>query len=147
MHRFEVRHNVLNLLKESEAYESHEDASAQKPMRVALSSRSGEVIEPMVLPQWYLNTDPLVNKMKSAFADKELEITPKYYQNLFQSWCDDIKHWCISRQLIWGHRMPVYRVSNQKSDHFWVAATSSKEALEIAESSYLDIDQASVEQV
>ncbi|CAN0253441.1 unnamed protein product, partial [Discosporangium mesarthrocarpum] len=77
-------------------------------MRLGLCSRSGDIIEPMITPQWYLNCDSMAAMAVAAVREKELVIKPATHERTWFQWLDNSRDWCISRQLWWGHRIPAY---------------------------------------
>eukprot|EP01128_Nolandella_sp_AFSM9_P007472 TRINITY_DN4101_c0_g1_i1.p1 TRINITY_DN4101_c0_g1~~TRINITY_DN4101_c0_g1_i1.p1 ORF type:complete len:538 (-),score=84.61 TRINITY_DN4101_c0_g1_i1:1837-3450(-) len=80
-------------------------------MRIGVCSRSKDILEPMVKPQWYVDCAPLAARSASLLREKQIEILPKEHE---MSWYrfmeEDVRDWCVSRQLWWGHRVPAYRV-------------------------------------
>jgi len=82
--------------------------------RVPRSQRGGEVIEPLVSAQWFVKMKPLAEPALKAVDDGKLKIVPARFEKIYRYWLDDIKDWCISRQLWWGHRIPVYYVHPSK---------------------------------
>ncbi|KAH0998195.1 valine--tRNA ligase [Candidatus Tremblaya phenacola] len=74
--------------------------------------RSGIIIEPMVTNQWYVRTASLAKKAVDFVNKNLIKIIPKQYENMFFSWMSNIQDWCISRQLWWGHRIPVWYDNN-----------------------------------
>ena len=79
-------------------------------MTLRICSRSKDVIEPLLKPQWYVNMKDMAAKAHEAVESGELIINPKLSENDFKRWMDNIRDWCISRQLWWGHQAPVYFV-------------------------------------
>jgi len=80
----------------------------------AYSDRSGSIIEPMLKTQWYLKTNLLSKKAILAVKNSSIKIFPKQYTNMYFSWMNNIQDWCISRQLWWGHRIPVWYDKEKK---------------------------------
>lgn len=121
--RFEARERVkwaiasLGLFRHSRPHK----------MSVPICSRSGDVVEYIKKPQWYLRTKDMASKAAEAVRSGKLRLIPGTYENLWFRYLDDNRDWCISRQLWWGHRIPVYRYLVNKIEH-WVAA----ESLELA---------------
>jgi valyl-tRNA synthetase len=72
------------------------------------SQRGGEIVEPMVSEQWFVTIAPLAEKALSAVRDGEIRIVPEHFEKVYFNWLENIKDWCISRQLWWGHRIPVW---------------------------------------
>ncbi len=70
--------------------------------------RSGEVIEPYLSTQWFVSMKPLAEKALKALESGELRFYPKKWENTYKYWLSNIKDWCISRQLVWGHRIPAW---------------------------------------
>ena len=83
---------------------------APNKMRLGLCSRSGDIIEPMLSPQWYVNCSNMAQRAADAVRNKELRIEPDMHESTWFYWLDNIRDWCISRQLWWGHRIPAYFV-------------------------------------
>ncbi len=70
--------------------------------------RSGTVLEPLLLDQWYLSIKPLADPALAAVRDGRIRIIPERYERVYFNWMENIRDWCISRQLWWGHRIPIY---------------------------------------
>ena len=78
--------------------------------RVPRSQRGGEVIEPMVSEQWFCKMETMAKPSLEAVESGELTIIPNRFEKIYKGWLTDIRDWCISRQLWWGHRIPVWYV-------------------------------------
>ncbi|KAK3268006.1 hypothetical protein CYMTET_23464, partial [Cymbomonas tetramitiformis] len=78
--------------------------------RVPRSQRGGEVVEPMVSAQWFIKMKPLAEPALAAVDSGDLKIVPDRFEKIYRYWLEGIKDWCISRQLWWGHRIPVWYV-------------------------------------
>ena len=83
-------------------------------MSVGRSQRSGVVVEPIVSTQWFVKATPLAQKAKEAVKSGKLKIIPRQWENTYFHWMDEIRDWCISRQLWWGHRIPAWYGPDQK---------------------------------
>lgn len=77
-------------------------------MVVPRTQRGGEVVEPMVSDQWFLRIKPLAEQALEAVRDGRIEIVPERFEKIYFHWLENIEDWCISRQLWWGHRIPVW---------------------------------------
>ena len=78
------------------------------PMSVPRSQRSGEIIEPMISTQWFLKMKPLADPALKAVRDGTITIVPERFTKVYNNWLENIQDWCVSRQLWWGHRIPVW---------------------------------------
>jgi len=96
--------------------------------KVGFSERTDVPIEPKLSTQWFLKMAELAKPALDAVANDEVEFHPKKFKNLYRHWMENVKDWCISRQLWWGHQIPVYYLT----DGSFVVATTSEEALELA---------------
>uniref|UniRef100_A0A7S1FW38 Valine--tRNA ligase, mitochondrial n=1 Tax=Corethron hystrix TaxID=216773 RepID=A0A7S1FW38_9STRA len=77
-------------------------------MRLATCSRSGDILEPMITPQWYVNCNSMAKRAADAVRDGDLKILPAEHEKTWFQWLDNIRDWCVSRQLWWGHRIPAW---------------------------------------
>ena len=77
-------------------------------MQVPRSQRGGEIIEPMVSAQWFVRMEPLAAQGLDAVRSGEIRIIPERFTKVYYHWLENIRDWCISRQLWWGHRIPVW---------------------------------------
>jgi len=103
------------------------------PQRVPLSQRSGEVIEPMLSDQWFVNTEEMAQKAIDAVESGEISIQPDRYKKIWRGWLQEKQPWCISRQLWWGHRIPVWYPTNRPGCDRHFVARSEDEARAEAE--------------
>lgn len=129
-HRFEARKTVEAALKEKGLWvdkKSH-------VMRLGLCSRSKDIIEPFLKPQWWMNCKELADKSVKAVREGDLKVVPEFHHQTWYHWLENIQEWCISRQLWWGHRIPAYRVTSpEQKEEMWFTGKSEKEAIEKAE--------------
>ncbi len=72
------------------------------------SQRGGEIIEPMISTQWFVNVKPQAEKALKAVKNGDIHIVPDHFDKVYYNWMENIDDWCISRQLWWGHRIPVW---------------------------------------
>jgi len=72
------------------------------------SQRGGEIVEPMISTQWFVKIEPLAKKALAAVKNGDVQIVPERFEKVYYNWLENIKDWCISRQLWWGHRIPVW---------------------------------------
>jgi valyl-tRNA synthetase len=107
MKRFECRVAIEKKLEELGLYRGKD----KNPMRLGLCSRSKDVIEPMLKPQWWVNCGDMAKDACDAVRDGRLEILPKEQEATWFRWLENIRDWCISRQLWWGHRIPAFYVN------------------------------------
>ncbi len=77
-------------------------------LNVPRSQRGGEIVEPMISEQWFVKIQPLADPALEAVRDGRIRIVPERFEKVYYNWLENIKDWCISRQLWWGHRIPVW---------------------------------------
>ncbi|UCD41759.1 MAG: valine--tRNA ligase, partial [Chloroflexota bacterium] len=77
-------------------------------MKIPRSQRGGEIIEPMISTQWFVRIQPLAEAGLEAVRDDHIRIVPDRFKKVYYNWLENIEDWCISRQLWWGHRIPVW---------------------------------------
>jgi valyl-tRNA synthetase len=94
--------------------------------RVPRSQRGGEIIEPLVSSQWFVKTADMGSKALKAVEDGDIKIVPERFNKIWYNWLTDIHDWCVSRQLWWGHRIPVYYVGDDEDTY--VVARSEVDA-------------------
>ncbi|ACL30168.1 valine--tRNA ligase [Buchnera aphidicola str. APS (Acyrthosiphon pisum)] len=99
---------------------------------VPYSERSGVIIEPMLTNQWYLKTSTLAKVALNAVKDKKIKFIPQQYESMYSSWMNNIEDWCISRQLWWGHRIPVW-YDDQKNIYIGQNEKEIRQAYSISE--------------
>ncbi|KAG4304211.1 hypothetical protein PORY_002392 [Pneumocystis oryctolagi] len=124
--RFKCREHILSKLKERGLYRGFQSYRTSIP----LCSRSGDFIEYFLKPQWYLKTKPLALNVYDNYKAGKMKIIPEYYSDEWIKWLENIEDWCISRQILWGHRIPAWYVNSNGG--YWVAAESEESALKIS---------------
>ena len=75
---------------------------------VGTHDRCGTTVEPMIKPQWFVKMDKFAEHCRHALASGEMKFVPENYSKTYMNWVDNIRDWCISRQLWWGHRIPAW---------------------------------------
>ncbi len=110
MDRFEAREAIVKRLEEENLLEKIEAHS----LAVGHCERCKTVIEPYLSDQWFVKMKPLAEKAIKAYKDGTLRFTPNRWGNVYLHWMENIRDWCISRQLWWGHRIPAYTCQDCK---------------------------------
>mmetsp|Transcript_6107 Transcript_6107/g.16564 ORF Transcript_6107/g.16564 Transcript_6107/m.16564 type:complete len:1021 (+) Transcript_6107:92-3154(+) len=110
--RFDARFDVLAELKNK----GLSRGEAENPMRLGLCSRTGDVIEPLLKPQWWVNCAPMAKRATEAVRTGQLKIMPDFHEATWFRWLDNIQDWCVSRQLWWGHRIPAWYPRRKTAD-------------------------------
>jgi valyl-tRNA synthetase len=137
MMRYDARIAVEEALKEKGLYVGKEP----NKMRLGLCSRSGDILEPMITPQWYVNCDGMAKRAVDAVRNGELNILPKEHEKTWYYWLENIRDWCVSRQLWWGHQIPAWFAkkkgeaidkNDMDNNSRWIVARSEEEAMEKA---------------
>jgi valyl-tRNA synthetase len=89
--------------------------------RVPRSQRGGEIIEPLVSKQWFVRTEGMGAKALHAVQNGDIKIVPQRFDKIWNNWLTDIRDWCVSRQLWWGHRIPVWYIGSKGEENYIVA--------------------------
>jgi len=122
--RFEVRKKIVPELEKKGNLAKIEDYTN----KVGFSERTDVIIEPKLSAQWFLKMEELVKPALENVMNDTIQFHPPKFKNTYKHWMGNIKDWCISRQLWWGHQIPVYYLP----DGTFVCAESAEEALEMA---------------
>lgn len=141
MDRMDVRKQISIDLQNAGLMEKIEDYNN----KVGFSERTNVPIEPKLSTQWFLKMQHFANIALPPVMDDDIEFYPKKYKNTYRHWLENIKDWCISRQLWWGHRIPAYYFDNAGKKDFVVAETA-EEALKLAQEKNANIKAEDLEQ-
>ncbi len=126
MDRFQARRNIADYLDKNGHLSKIEIYSTS----IGTSERTGAIIEPRLSLQWWIKMPELAKPAIKAIEDGEIRLIPNKFKNTYSHWMNNIKDWCISRQLWWGHQIPAYFYGDGEGD--FVVATDLNEALERA---------------
>ena len=124
MDRFDVRKQIVKDLEAADLLEKTEDYTN----KVGYSERTNVVIEPKLSMQWFLKMADIAKPALDAVMNDDIKFYPAKYKNTYRYWMENIKDWCISRQLWWGHRIPAYFLP----EGGFVVALTAEEAVEKA---------------
>ncbi|KAK9382468.1 tRNA synthetases class I-domain-containing protein [Kockiozyma suomiensis] len=130
MKRFDARKAVVDKLTEAGLFIEKKD----NEMSIPICSKSGDVIEPVMKPQWWVRQRAMADAVVEALKKGDMVLEPKGFDAEFFYWMENIQDWCISRQLWWGHRAPVYFVKiegveqDRIEDKWWIAGNDEEEA-------------------
>ena len=141
MDRMDVRKQISIDLQNAGLMEKIEDYNN----KVGFSERTNVPIEPKLSTQWFLKMQHFADIALPPVMDDDIEFYPKKYKNTYRHWLENIKDWCISRQLWWGHRIPAYYFDNAGKKDFVVAETA-EEALKLAQEKNASIKAENLEQ-
>ena len=126
MDRFQARRNIVDYLDKNGDLSKIEIYSTS----IGTSERTGAIIEPRLSLQWWIKMPELAKPAIKAIEDGEIRLIPNKFKNTYSHWMNNIKDWCISRQLWWGHQIPVYFYGDGEDD--FVVAIDPNEALKRA---------------
>lgn len=127
--RMAVRKQIAKDLQTSDLMEKIEDYDN----KVGFSERTNVPIEPKLSTQWFLKMQHFADISLNPVMDDDIEFYPKKYKNTYRHWLENIKDWCISRQLWWGHRIPAYYFTTADGKKDVVVAETAEEALKMAQ--------------
>ena len=140
--RMDVRKQISKDLEAAGLMEKVEDYDN----KVGFSERTNVPIEPKLSTQWFLKMQHFADIALSPVMDDEIEFYPKKYKNTYRHWLENIKDWCISRQLWWGHRIPAYYFKDAEGKNATVVAETEEEALKLTQEINPSVTAADLEQ-
>lgn len=140
LHRWEARDRVVKRLTELGLFREVKDHK----MSVAICSRSGDVLEPRIKPQWFVDCSEMARRGSEAVRSGALRLIPDTpYNAQWEHWMQNTGDWCISRQLWWGHRVPAYLVHledvpnpDSSDGTYWVVGQSEEDAMDNARAKF-----------
>jgi valyl-tRNA synthetase len=136
--RFDARYTVTAELEKLGLFVKKED----NPMKVPICSKSKDVIEPIMKPQWWMKMKGLAEPAIEAVRNGSIKIRPETSERVYYHWMNNIQDWCLSRQLWWGHQIPAYLVqfegehADGADNEAWVTGRTEEEAKQKAEKKF-----------
>ena len=124
--RFVVRKEMVKDLREAGDLVKEEEFIT----RIGRSERTNTVVEPKLSLQWFVKMKEISRKAYQAVEEDEIKLHPAKFKNTYRHWMENVRDWCISRQLWWGHRIPAYYYGSGEND--FVVAESLQEAIQFA---------------
>ncbi len=140
--RMDVRRQIAIDLTNAGLMEKVEDYNN----KVGFSERTNVPIEPKLSTQWFLKMQHFADIALQPVMNDDIEFYPKKYKNTYRYWLENIKDWCISRQLWWGHRIPAYYFKTEDGKSDFVVAETAEEALQLAQQKNSSLTAADLEQ-
>jgi len=122
--RFIARKKIGKLLDEAGQLEKIEDYKSN----VGHSERTDAVVEPKLSLQWFLKMEEIMKPALSSVMEDTIQLHPPKFKNMYRAWMENVRDWCISRQLWWGHQIPAFYLPNGE----FVVAKTKEEALSLA---------------
>ena len=105
----DVRNNLINDLKNIGVY----NKKVKYKITVPIGERTGEVIEPLLTNQWFMSMESLAKDGIDVVKNKKVIFVPDHWEKIYFNWLNNIEDWCISRQILWGHRIPAWYDQNE----------------------------------
>jgi valyl-tRNA synthetase len=138
MDRLEARKKIVEDLEAEGLIEKIEDHTHS----VGHNQRGGAVIEPMLSTQWFVKIEPLAKPAIEVVKSGRVEFVPKMWEKTYFEWMENIRDWCISRQLWWGHRIPAFYSPNGQM----VVAESPQEAVSLFQNQGISVTESELKQ-
>ncbi len=136
--RFIVRKMIVKKMREAELLVKEEDFIT----KIGRSERTNTVVEPKLSLQWFIKMKEISRTALKAVEEDEIQLHPPKFKNTYRHWMENVKDWCISRQLWWGHRIPAWFLP----DGDFVVANTEEEALKLAQEKSPNITLADLKQ-
>ena len=136
--RFDARKKIVKMLEEAGNLEKMEDYTSP----IGYSERTNAVIEPRLSMQWFLKMDALAKDALESVESGKVKLIPDKYRNTYRHWMENVRDWCISRQLWWGQRIPAYYLPDGQV----VVASDSSDALALAQKIDANLTEADLRQ-
>lgn len=126
--RFDARYTVTEALTKEGLFVKKEN----NPMKIPICSKSKDVIEPLMKPQWWMKMREMADAALDVVKDGQIKLRPETAEKNYYRWLENINDWCLSRQLWWGHQVPAYLVrfegEKNNDDDLWVTGRTEEEA-------------------
>ena len=126
--RFMARKRIGKMLDEIGQLEKIEEYKSN----IGHSERTDAVVEPKLSLQWFLKMEEITKPALSSVMEDVIQLHPPKFKNMYRSWMENVRDWCISRQLWWGHQIPAYYLPNGE----FVVAKTKEEAVQIANNKF-----------
>jgi valyl-tRNA synthetase len=130
--RFEARKQIIPLLEQSGSLVKMEEYTN----KIGYSERTNEVIEPKLSLQWFCDMTAMAKPALEVVMNDTIRFFPDKFKNTYSHWMENVKDWCISRQLWWGHRIPAFYLPNGEC----IVAKTAEQALEKARAQYPELN-------
>ena len=130
MHRYDCRRAIVKALDSKGLLRGQRGHT----MRLGICSRTQDIVEPHLVPQWFVNCSTMAQRSVQAVRTGELKLIPSVHEATWYRWLENIKPWCISRQLWWGHRIPAYSLFLdgkplcREPNENWIVGRTAEEA-------------------